>query len=109
MRQGEKACPEGCTEWFSVLVKNPFETPEPLIEKRRDESVIKCLIVCLILLLSNPAIAHAASSAAPFPAYDENTEKWGYIDQSGQWAIPPQFETAEIFRGNYAAVSMGDP
>ena len=71
--------------------------------------MIKCLIVCLILLLSNPAIAHADSSAAPFPAYDENTEKWGYIDQSGQWAVMPQFETAGLFRGNYATVSMGDP
>ena len=77
MRQGEKACPEGCTEWFSGLVKNPFETPEPLIEKRRDESMIKCLIVCLILLLSNPAIAHADSSAAPFPAYDEKYGEMG--------------------------------
>ena len=106
MRQGEKACPEGCTEWFSVLVKNPFETPEPLIEKRRDESMIKCLIVCLILLLSNPAIAHTDNSAAPFPAYDENTEKWGYIDQSGQWAIPPVDGYCWEFRDGLARINL---
>ena len=69
----------------------------------------KCLALCLLLLVSLPAIARAGSSAALFPAYDENTEKWGYIDPSGQWAIAPQFETAGLFRGNYAAVSTGDP
>ena len=69
----------------------------------------KCLALCLLLLVSLPAIAHAGSSAALFPAYDEKTEKWGYIDKSGQWAVMPQFETAGLFRGNYAAVSTGDP
>lgn len=69
----------------------------------------KCLALCLLLLMSLPAIAHAGSSAALFPAYDEKTGKWGYIDPSGQWAVMPQFETAGLFRGNYAAVSTGDP
>ncbi len=67
------------------------------------------LSILLSALLFLPFSARGEQSAALFPAYDEDAEKWGYIDQSGQWAIMPQFETAGLFRGNYAAVSMGDP
>ena len=59
-------------------------------------------------LLCVPSFACGEQSAALFPAYDENTGKCGYIDKVGQWAVMPQFETAGMFRGNYAAVSMGD-
>ncbi|WP_418862913.1 WG repeat-containing protein [Slackia isoflavoniconvertens] len=26
----------------------------------------------------------------PFPMYDSDTEKWGYIDKSGEWVIEPR-------------------
>ena len=43
------------------------------------------------------------------PAKDNETRLWGYINFLGEWVIPPQYETAGLFRGNYAAVSTGDP
>jgi len=64
------------------------------------------LAAALLLL---PVYAFAGSSAPLFPAYDEETGKYGYIDANGQWAIQPQFEEAHLFRGHYAAVSTGDP
>ena len=33
----------------------------------------------------------------PFPAQDPDTEKWGYIDKSGEWAIEPEYEQARMF------------
>ena len=69
----------------------------------------RIIIAVLIALLLTRSPAAMAENAARFPAYDEATGKWGYIDVNGQWAIAPQFETAGIFRGSYAAVSTGDP
>ena len=43
------------------------------------------------------------------PAKDSETGLWGYINYLGEWVLPPQYETAGLFRGNYAAVSTGDP
>ena len=69
----------------------------------------RIIIAVLIALLLTRSPAAMAENAARFPAYDEATGKWGYIDVNGQWAIAPQFEMAGIFRGSYAAVSTGDP
>lgn len=69
----------------------------------------KCLAVMLILIFVLPFHALCDKSAALFPAYDGETQAWGYIDSEGNWAIPPQYAYAEIFRGRYAAVSTGDP
>ena len=62
------------------------------------------LILCLLLCLQIEA--EEKQSDALFPAYDEATEKWGYIDVTGQWAITPQFDYARSFRGDYAAVTV---
>ena len=42
-------------------------------------------------------------------AKDEETGLYGYINYLGEWAIPPQYAYAGEFRGDYAAVSTGDP
>ena len=63
----------------------------------------------VIFPMQSLTAVNADTDSARFPAYDEATGKWGYIDVNGQWAIAPQFETAGIFRGSYAAVSTGDP
>ena len=42
-------------------------------------------------------------------ARDGETGLWGYINFLGEWVIPPRYEGAWHFRGNYAAVSTGDP
>ena len=51
----------------------------------------------------------AEMPARLYPARDQETGLMGYINYLGEWAIAPQFETAGIFRGSYAAVSTGDP
>ena len=69
----------------------------------------KMLSLTLLLLLLLPGFARAGSSAPLLPAYDETSGKEGYIDVNGHWGILPQFESAGMFRGRYAAVSTGDP
>ncbi|MFO0175197.1 MAG: WG repeat-containing protein, partial [Aphanizomenon sp.] len=34
--------------------------------------------------------------------------KWGYIDRTGQFIINPQFDEADIFSEELAAVKMGE-
>ena len=38
-----------------------------------------------------------------YPFRDSETGLWGYIDFLGEWAIQPQFDGADDFRGDYAA------
>lgn len=38
---------------------------------------------------------------------DSETELWGFIDRSGEWAIPPQFYWAESFHEGRAGVAKG--
>lgn len=33
---------------------------------------------------------------------------WGHIDEMGNWVIPPKFDSAGDFRGNYAWIQQGD-
>ncbi|MGC9367677.1 MAG: WG repeat-containing protein [bacterium] len=40
-------------------------------------------------------------------ACDLNSEKWGFIDLSGNWKIEPQFDQAKSFVENRAAVKLG--
>ncbi|MBQ7183978.1 MAG: WG repeat-containing protein [Clostridia bacterium] len=65
--------------------------------------------LCLLLLLMPSAMGEEPAPEPLFPAYDKAAGKWGYIDTDRQWAIAPQFETAGVFRGEYAAASTGDP
>ena len=39
-------------------------------------------------------------------AEQQSTGKYGYVDQSGVWVIPPQFDRAEPFENGYALVSQ---
>ena len=44
----------------------------------------------------------------PFPAQDPDTEKWGYIDKSGEWAIEPEYEQACMFSDGLGLVYSED-
>ncbi|QQQ03028.1 tripartite tricarboxylate transporter substrate-binding protein [Lysobacter enzymogenes] len=45
------------------------------------------------------------TAAALRPAQDPDSQRWGYRDAAGRWAIAPQFRQARAFRHGYAAVS----
>ena len=66
---------------------------------KTERFVISLLLTLLILL---PLAVHAEAGRPLYAAMDENG-KWGYIDAQGQWAIDPQFDEADDFRGDYAA------
>ena len=42
------------------------------------------------------------------PVQDAATGKWGYIDRSGEFMIPPQFDQAYSFSDGLAGVQIGD-
>ena len=63
----------------------------------------RALIICLLIL--GLAAAAKAEKEPLFPAYDEMSGKWGYINQKAEFVIPPQFDFAGIFRGDYAAAA----
>lgn len=67
------------------------------------------LFALVIALLSLCALSAAEESgAALWPAYDEISGLWGYIDETGAWAIAPQFPQAYDFWGGCAIVGMGE-
>ena len=67
----------------------------------------KKILVLLLAIMLLPVIhGKADTDSARFPAYDEATGKWGYIDVNGQWAIAPQYDGASDFRGGYACVTL---
>lgn len=44
----------------------------------------------------------------PFPVYDSDTEKWGYIDKSGEWVIEPEYDDACVFSDGLGLVHSED-
>ncbi len=68
----------------------------------------KLLCTALALLALLPLLALAEGDAL-FPARDDATGKMGYIDRTGQWVIPPRFDGAGDFRGDYAQVAVYPP
>ncbi len=62
------------------------------------------LLFLTLLLLALAASAHAEL----YPAFDGESGLWGYIDETGAWAIPPQYEGANHFHGGCAIVSMAE-
>lgn len=66
----------------------------------------KFFIVLIALVCLPPLCAIGEKDKAPlFPACGENG-KMGYINRAGEWVIPPRFDGAGDFRGDYAAVSV---
>ncbi len=66
----------------------------------------RLMLVLLVVLCMAASVAIAENETEPlFPAMGEN-EKWGYINRSGEFAIAPQFDYAQGFRGNYAIVTI---
>ena len=69
---------------------------------------MKKLLILLTLLLAWTACA-AAQEPALWPAYDEASGLWGYIDETGEWAIAPQFGYAGDFHGDCASAGTASP
>ena len=70
-----------------------------MIMKRR-------MLVCVMILCLVPVLSLADQNLASkelFPAEGDNG-KWGYANREGSFVIPPQFDYAFGFRGNYAEV-----
>ena len=63
---------------------------------------VLCGILCLLMLLGcAPAEGHLY-------AVKGDNGLWGHIDEAGNWVIPPKFDDAGNFRGNYAWIQQGD-
>ena len=61
-----------------------------------------CGILCLLMLLG------CASAEGYWYAAKGDNGLWGHIDETGNWVIPPKFDSAGDFRGNYAWIHQGD-
>ena len=61
-----------------------------------------CGILCLLMLLG------CASAEGYWYAAKGDNGLWGHIDETGNWVIPPKFDSAGDFRGNYAWIQQGD-
>lgn len=77
------------------------------------------IVLAVIMLVTATACSMQVSSKASgdaeakpaepvwlYPAYiiDNGSQKWGYIDNTGKYAIQPQFEAAQDFQDNGLAV-----
>ena len=60
-----------------------------------------CGLLCLLLL-------GCASAEGYLYAAKGDNGLWGHIDEAGNWVIPPKFDDASDFRGNYAWIQQGD-
>ena len=61
-----------------------------------------CGLLCLLMLLG------CASAEGYLYAAKGDNGLWGHIDETGNWVIPPKFDDASDFRGNYAWIQQGD-
>lgn len=59
-----------------------------------------CGILCLLMLLG------CASAEGYWYAAKGDNGLWGHIDEMGNWVIPPKFDSAGDFRGNYAWIQQ---
>lgn len=65
-------------------------------------------LLMLVLALLAMVILAAAEEPTLWPACDEETGLWGYIDETGAWVIEPQFGRAYHFHGGCAIVDTQD-
>lgn len=71
---------------------------------------MKKLLTVLLTLLTLCACAAAEEpDATLWPAYDEETGLWGYINENGMWGIAPQFGYANHFHGGCAVAGTASP
>ena len=68
---------------------------------------MKKLLMLVLALLAAVTLA-AAEEPTLWPACDDETGLWGYIDETGAWAIAPQYKQAYRFSGGCAIVGMGE-
>jgi hypothetical protein len=67
---------------------------------------LKRITPLLIALIIVPCFTGLASSAGTYPIPPNNRKSWGYIDHTGQFVIPAQFDKASNFSCGAAAVAV---
>lgn len=68
---------------------------------------MKKLLMILMILMTLCCFA-LAEEPTLWPARDDATGLWGYIDETGAWMIAPQYKQAYRFSGGCAIVGMGE-
>lgn len=67
---------------------------------------ILILLVMMVLLCLSCAGAETPENVKLWPKQVSEDGLWGYVDADGYWVIPPQYEDADRFYGDYACVSV---
>lgn len=65
-------------------------------------------VILMEISFSNPVDAYVYSgglSEGLMPRFDEESQKYGYIDVYGKWVIPPKYDMVEGFSEGFAVVS----
>lgn len=67
-------------------------------------------LICFTMALVSLCACGACADGEPalWPARDDATGLWGYIDETGAWMIAPQYKQAYRFSGGCAIVGMGE-
>lgn len=68
--------------------------------------VITAIAVLSLCLLYSCAEAEASEDVKLWPKQVSEDGLWGYVDAAGNWMIPPQYDDANVFHGNYACVTV---
>ena len=65
------------------------------------------MFLCLLFIAATTAAADAhAEDLTPLEVTTGWSSTWGYIDRSGRWVIPPQFNRADLFSEGLARVQV---
>ena len=75
--------------------------------------LISMILACIIVTMLGgcETIGHTDPTHDPtklWPAYDNNVNKWGYINEKGKMVIPAQFDEVAGFSCGYARVKKDD-
>ncbi len=71
--------------------------------------VVSCLLVGIFAGCEATGGTHPSADATKlWPAYDNATHKWGYINAKGKMVIPAQYDEANGFSCGYALVREGN-
>ncbi len=71
--------------------------------------VITAIAVLSLCLLYSCAEAEASEDVKLWPKQVSEDGLWGYVDAAGNWMIPPQYDDANVFCGDYACVRVIPP
>ena len=62
------------------------------------------LVLALLMTSCASDEKYSYYNAGHWPAYDTNTQKWGYIDRAGKFTIEPSYSSADYFCDGLALV-----